>query len=121
MASHCIENECMKDCTNDHVARAHLRSSASIAGHDVNRLYKRRLGQLPCERVLTAAIANEEDTQLGGRHGGWYIWKEWRAERKHKFMLCFRRSSLLFRSALIHPPNLIVEKFVWRCRKYKVV
>jgi hypothetical protein len=50
--------------------QVHLRSSASIAGHNVNRLYKRRLGQLPRERVLTPAIANEEDAQLGGRHGG---------------------------------------------------
>jgi hypothetical protein len=48
--------------------QVHLRSSASIAGDNVNCLYKRRLGQLPRERVLTAAIANEEDTQLGGRH-----------------------------------------------------
>jgi len=50
-------------------SQVHLRSSASIAGDNVNRLYKRRLGQLPRERVLTTAIANEEDTQLGGRHG----------------------------------------------------
>jgi hypothetical protein len=48
----------------------HLRSSASIAGDNVNRLYKRRLGQLPGEGVFTTAIANEEDTELGGRHGG---------------------------------------------------
>ena len=48
----------------------YLRSSASIAGDNVNRLYKRRLGQLPGESVLTTAIANEEDTELGGRHGG---------------------------------------------------
>ena len=47
---------------------AHLRSSASVAGNDVNRLYKRRLGQFPGESVLAAAIANEEDTQLVVRH-----------------------------------------------------
>jgi hypothetical protein len=62
------------DALNELIAvnnnQVHLRSSASIAGHNVNRLYKRRLGQLPRERVLTAAIANEEDAQLGGRHGG---------------------------------------------------
>jgi len=51
------------------IIKMHLRSSASVAGHNVNRLYKRRLSQLPRERVLTTAIANEEDTQLGGRHG----------------------------------------------------
>jgi hypothetical protein len=47
---------------------AHLRSSASVAGNDVNRLYKRRLGQFPGESVLAAAIANEEDAQLVVRH-----------------------------------------------------
>jgi hypothetical protein len=51
-----------------HVLRAHLRSSASVAGNDVNRLYKRRLGQFPGECVLAATIANEEDTQLVVRH-----------------------------------------------------
>jgi hypothetical protein len=47
---------------------AHLRSSASVAGNDVNRLYKRRLGQFPGEGVLAAAIANEKDAQLVVRH-----------------------------------------------------
>lgn len=47
---------------------AHLRSSASVAGNDVNRLYERRLGQFPGEGVLAAAIANEKDAQLVVRH-----------------------------------------------------
>jgi hypothetical protein len=47
---------------------AHLRSSASIAGNDVNRLYKRRLGQFPSKSVLAATVANEEDAQLVVRH-----------------------------------------------------
>jgi hypothetical protein len=47
---------------------AHLRSSASVAGNDVNRLYERRLGQFPGEGVLAAAIADEEDAQLVVRH-----------------------------------------------------
>ena len=46
----------------------HLRSSASVAGNDVNRLYERRLGQFPGEGVLAATIANEEDAQLVVRH-----------------------------------------------------
>lgn len=50
---------------------AHLRSSASVAGNDVNRLYERRLGQFPSERVLPAAIADEQNAQLVGRHCGW--------------------------------------------------
>jgi hypothetical protein len=50
------------------VLRAHLRSSASVAGNDVNRLYERGLSQFPGECVLAAAIANEEDTQLVVRH-----------------------------------------------------
>lgn len=62
-------NACVHDLIIIH-KQMHLRSSASIAGDNVNRLYKRRLGQLPGESVLTTAIANEEDTELGGRHGG---------------------------------------------------
>ena len=53
---------------NHQVQWAHLRSSASVAGNDVNRLYERRLGQFPGEGVLAATIANEEDTQLVVRH-----------------------------------------------------
>lgn len=49
---------------------AHLRSSASVAGNDVNALYNRRLGQFPGEGVLTAAVADEEDTELTGSHDG---------------------------------------------------
>ena len=48
----------------------HLRSSASVTGNDVNRLYERRLGQFPGEGVLAAAIADEKDAQLVGRHCG---------------------------------------------------
>jgi hypothetical protein len=53
---------------NHQVQWAHLRSSASVAGNDVNRLYERRLGQFPGEGMLAAAIANEEDAQLVVRH-----------------------------------------------------
>jgi hypothetical protein len=56
------KNECQ-------VLWAHLRSSASVAGNDVNRLYKRRLSQFPGEGVLAAAIAHEKDAQLVVRHG----------------------------------------------------
>ena len=53
---------------NCQVQWVHLRSSASVAGNDVNRLYERRLGQFPGEGVLAATIANEEDAQLVVRH-----------------------------------------------------
>ena len=53
---------------NRQVQWAHLRSSASVAGNDVNRLYERRLGQFPGKGVLAAAIADEEDAQLVVRH-----------------------------------------------------
>ncbi len=53
---------------NHQVQWAHLRSSASVAGNNVNRLYERRLGQFPGEGVLAATIANEEDAQLIVRH-----------------------------------------------------
>ena len=46
---------------NCQVQWVHLRSSASVAGNDVNRLYERRLGQFPGEGVLAATIADEED------------------------------------------------------------
>lgn len=56
------------NCDYNLVVWVHLRSSASVTGNDVNRLYERRLGQFPGEGVLAAAIADEKDTQLVGRH-----------------------------------------------------
>lgn len=63
----------------------------------MNRLYQRRLGQLPGESVLAAAIANEEDAQLVVRHCVRVV-----AGGVARGMLCLCRLSPSMSSSLIH-------------------